>query len=1189
MGHRTIETALKVTNESEYKSALKNCTSELKVMKSELDKVTSDFRSNANSMEALTQKGEVLSKMYNTQQQKVDLLRGAMNKAQETRDAEKEKVSDLRVEYEQAQKTLKDYADEFGETSEEYQKQKAHVDDLRDSIIQHQAKLDASTRSYQYYATQLNKAEVELNDLQDRQEENNRMMEEAQQAADGCASSIDRYGDAVEGAADSTGKSTSAVEAMASAMVASGIQQKVEDLASTMMECSEAAQTFEHSVAQVSTISDESVMSTKQMKNGIMELSRELREDSNNVADAVYNALSAGVQTADVLEFTGQSARLAKAGFTDMTTSVDVLTTILNSYKLEADQTEKVSSTLVKTQDLGKVTVDQLGKVLGRVIPSAAAYGVNLDNISAAYANMTSAGINAENTTTYLSTMLDELADSGSNVAEILRQKTGKSFSELMAGGSSLGDVLEILGSSVGYDNTQFSNLWSSATAAKAAVSLFDGSADAFNRTLTKMANSSGTVAKNYEKMTNVSEYSSQRLQVASNNLKIAIGDQLNPVLDNLREAGAGALEVATDFISKHPSVVSAISGLVTALGLLAGGLSALMIAKSVAAAMTALNISLAACPAVLIATAIAGLVAALSIYAAQTETTKDKVDALTESARTLGQTVADGNTSYDDAVVSAEAAASTVDSYIDRLAELESQGVKTSEQQQEYAMLLEKITTLMPGINVELDAQNDLVKGGADALRDQAEAWEQNAIAEAAYTRYKDDISAMADAEYELAKNQALLSVATKDHARISKQYEATQTLLTRNLQKQQEIQNDTTISYEEAAAALVALEDQESKYRYQLGELSGQLEENEHQQSILNDAIDVSNQTIQENEAFVDAAKKAYEDLSTQTEETSGEVTDNIQNMADNVDVSFERLRESYDGLYKSAKDSLDKQVGLFDEISGKSKMSTSDMIGNLKSQITAFDNYATNIQLAMERGIDIGLVQKLSDGSVESMQIIAELVTATDDQIAELNAAFDQSDVAKKNAANTMSAVEAAYSEGFDTINKDWWQKWYSLGVDSANGLIAAYEAKKPAVAIATGGLADTSIKSYKQRSMINSPSKRWMWLAEQEVAAPLQVYKQAVPKMEEKAKELSDAGYLGAIRSKQAAIPSLVSAASSIPSDSGDAKIYQLMMQILAAVKDGKVIRLDSGTFVGATASKYDAAMGQRKVLADRGAI
>ena len=72
MGQRTIDTILRVQNESGYKAALKNCSSELKVMKSELDKVTSDFRNNANSMEALTRKGEVLSKMYSAQQQKVD-------------------------------------------------------------------------------------------------------------------------------------------------------------------------------------------------------------------------------------------------------------------------------------------------------------------------------------------------------------------------------------------------------------------------------------------------------------------------------------------------------------------------------------------------------------------------------------------------------------------------------------------------------------------------------------------------------------------------------------------------------------------------------------------------------------------------------------------------------------------------------------------------------------------------------------------------------------------------------------------------------------------------------------------------------------------------------------------------------------------------------------------------------------
>jgi TP901 family phage tail tape measure protein len=333
-------------------------------------------------------------------------------------------------------------------------------------------------------------------------------------------------------------------------------------------------------------------MNNQQIHQSVLALSTDLRKEANEVADAAYNALSAGVDTGNMLNFTAQASKLATAGFTDTATSVDVLTTILNAYKMESSQTEKVASTLVKTQDLGKVTVDQMAKVMGRVIPSAAAYGVNLDNIAAAYANMTAAGINAENTTTYLSTMLDELADSGSNVSKVLIDQTGKTFAELMTEGNSLADVLAIIGESVDNDQVKFSNLWASATAGKAAISLFDGSAASFNATLQEMANSSGTVEKNYRKMTDVSEYSSQRLEVASKNLSIIVGDQLNPILDKLRESGAGILEVAADVVAENPMLVSVISGLVVGVGALATGLSALMIVKSVTAAMAALNIT---------------------------------------------------------------------------------------------------------------------------------------------------------------------------------------------------------------------------------------------------------------------------------------------------------------------------------------------------------------------------------------------------------------------------------------------------------------------------------------------------------------------------------------------------------------------------------------------------------------------
>lgn len=1179
MGQRTIDTILRVQSESEYKQALKNCTSELKVMKSELDKATSEYRTNANSMEALTAKGEVLAKMYDAQERKVGLLRGALEKAQSTRDAEEKKTAELREQYEQANNALKAYGDTLGKTSQEYQDQQAQVEKLRDAVIEHQKKLDASTSSVDRYTIQLNRAEVELNGLRDKQQVNTRLMDEAARSADGCATSIDRYGDAVREAADDTDQSTSAVEAMAAAMVATGVQQKVEDLAASMMECSKAAQSYELAIAQVGTIADENVISSKNMQSGILQLSTELRTDANEVAEAVYNALSAGVDTADVLQFTAQSSQLATAGFTDMGTSVDVLTTILNAYKLESSQTEKVASTLVKTQDLGKVTVDQLGKVIGRVIPSAAAYGVNLDNIATAYANMTAAGINAENSTTYLSTMLDELATTGSAVAIILQEQTGKSFAELMASGASLGDVLEILGASVQYDNTQFSNLWSSATAGKAAIALFDGSAVSFNNTLQQMANSSGTVAKNYQKMTAVSDYSSQRMEVAAKNLKIAVGDQLNPVLDKLREAGAGVLEEAARIVADNPALVAAIAGTTTALGLLAGGVSALMIVKSVTAAMQALNITLAANPAVLVTTAIVGLLATLGTYIAQIETTREKVDALTESSRALSETVAAGNTSYEDATTSAEAAAATVGQYIDRLDTLEAQGIDTNAQQMEYAMTLDKINALMPGLNTELDAQTGLLVGGTNALRQQVAAWKENAIAEAAYTRYKDDVSALADAEYELAKNKAKLSMAEKDNQPIKDRL----TQVTEKLRAAQANLNKVTVAGSSYLGATskeqVEAQKQVSALEAEYRELYSQIVEVNAEEGILKQAIEESSKVITDAKVEVDAASEAYETVADSMQSTSQAAGD----MSDAVDEATQEMQEAYAELLVSARTSLDRQIGLFEDLSGKCEISIKDMIDNLKSQQTAFENYADNIQLAMERGIDIGLVQKLSDGSQESMLILAELVKGTDTQIAELNAVFGNVSKAKDTVAEAMAGVEQTVADQLAKAA----EKAEEGGKNIVLGLVKGIKGNKSFYESEVTGMATSGQNAFAKADDSHSPSRKYQKLASYESEAIILQRKADLPKLQASAAEMADVSYASFVQTRQSALLARVGTVGAVHGPNAS-ELIVLVRQLLAEVRKGKILALNGRTLVGETVDDYDTALAQNKILADRGA-
>lgn len=1187
MAKRNIETVLRVQHESEYKAALKNCTSELKVMKSELTKVTSEYRNNANSMEALTAKGQVLSKMYTAQEQKVELLRGAMAKSQSTRDAEAQTVADLRDQYAKAQKTLKEYAEQFGENSEEYTKQKAAVDSLREAVLQHEANLESATRSTNQYATQLNRATVELNDLSDQQEENARLLGEAEQSADHCAKSIDRYGDAVKQAGEQTDKSTSAVEALAGALIASGLKDQIDDVAASMMECSKAAQSHEVAIQKIGTVADATVLSQKELHDQSLKLAMELHRDVDEVTDSVYNALSAGVKTGQVMEFTRQSAMLAKAGFTDLGTSVDVVTSIENAYNLAVEETERVSSVLVKTQDLGKVTVDELGKTMGRVIPSAAAYHVSLENVATSYAVMTANGVNAENTTTNLTAMLDELADSGSQASKILQDQTGKTFAGLMEDGKSLGDVLDILGASVAYDNTQFANLWASSTAGKAALSLYGGSAQKFNNTLNLIANSSGAVARNYEMMSDTSEHASKRVEVASKNLKIAVGDQLNPVLDKLRNSGADVLEVAAQAVTENPALVSTIAGTVTALGTLAVGLTIATKAKAAAAAMSALNATMLANPAVLVAAGLVALGTALATYMAQTETAAEKVDQLTQSAQSLSDTVTNSAQAYDDSMASAEAAGATVDRYIDRLEELEKQGLHTDAQQQEYAMTLDKINHIMPDLNAELDAQTGLVKGGAPALRAQADAWKNLVKQQAIATRYKTEISALADAEFELATNQAQLNMAEKDGAEIKAQLQD----VTQKLSAARQTENElavtgstylgfTSAALEDARAHTADLEAQQAS-------LQAQQAENSASQAVLNEAITAGQAVLDEAKTHVDAAEQAYNELSSATEQTAQTTAESSASMAASIEEAEAKAAEAYEQMYTAAHESLSRQIGLFDDLSGKSELSTQDMINRLSQQAAAFESYADNITIAVQRGVDLGLVRQLSDGSANSMQILAELVSGSDTQIEELNRAFEKTSEARDTVARSMAEIQQAYESSMDDIKRSMQEQGHEVGRYTADGIIGGLKSRQGAYNSAVRSFAGSGTKTYSQVNMINSPSKRWKRLTEWDVEGAIQGYREGIPKFEAQTRKLADAGYSSAIKVKQAQLPAM--AARSMPAQHQDAELVGLLRQVLSAVQAGHVIQMDGKTLVGATAPGVDAALGRNRIYADRGGL
>lgn len=308
---------------------------------------------------------------------------------------------------------------------------------------------------------------------------------------------------------------------------------------------------YETSLAKVGTIADLGKLSIQKLGSQITDMSNTMGIAATDIAEATYQAISAGQDTANAVEFAGQAAKLATAGFTSTTSAVDILTTALNAYGLSADQATHVSDVLLTTQNLGKTSVDELSSSMGKVIPLAAAYNVSVENLSSGLAVMTANGIATAEATTYTKSMLNELGDTGSSVGKILQQQTGKSFAQLNAEGKSLGDVLQILYDSVGGDSTAFAGLWSSVEAGTGALSLASGGADKFNGVLDQMVDSAGATDTAYQTMTDTFQHSMESLQTTAENLSIDLFEAMEPGLMEAANWGTDCLNTLTSALNE--------------------------------------------------------------------------------------------------------------------------------------------------------------------------------------------------------------------------------------------------------------------------------------------------------------------------------------------------------------------------------------------------------------------------------------------------------------------------------------------------------------------------------------------------------------------------------------------------------------------------------------------------------------
>lgn len=897
--------------------------------------------------------------------------------------------------------------------------------------------------------------------LSEKTTETEKNLDEAAEAARKASEEVEKFGDKSEETGkqseESSKKSRDGIKELQGVLASAGIAATLNEIKNGFFDCSEAAAQFETSTAMVATIADTSQKSLSSISKEVRTYSNETGEAASDMAEATYQAISASVNTADAAAFAGTATKLAVGGFTSATTAVDVLTTAINAYGLAASDATQLSDYLITTQNLGKTSVDQLAQSVGKVIPLASAYNVQMDNLSSAYAVLTANGIATAESGTYLKSMLNELGDTGSGVSEVLLNSTGKTFAQLMEQGYSLGDVMAMLGNAVDGDSTAFNALWNSTEAGIGALSLFNAGADKYNSVLESMRTSAGATEKAYSTMADTTDKSKQRMENAFNNLKISVGDVLNPALTQVYEGFTNVFAGMSDFVDEHPAVVAAISAIAVGVGGFTGALAAYNLATTAAKFVTeAFTATLAANPYVLAAAGIVAVTAAAVTltgvlitqsdeYEGMTATCRDQydelqrlndqynaaceqygensdaanslryqLDQLNDEFETNRQTVKEFVAECDGLVEShnkvMDAYNSSTSSIKDqelgtlaltqRLGELASQNTQTTASYTEMKAIIDQLNADVPGLGLTYDGVTESVDATVEAIKKAAKA--------------------QADSEYKAEQQQTYVDL-LKEQSSLEQQIAEAEANLDAERQRRGMRQDDVTGDW--VSGSGLWMEDSPwVAWTSDIDDYKKSLEE-------LQTAYDENQQTLSDIEGEWRGVAQAVEDSQNQTvsyEEAVSAAVSTAQTELDN-------LTAAYDKAYESARTSIEGQIGLFDTMKTSSELSISDMEKAMQSQTDYLNLYSENLKKAAEYGLDDGLIKSLSDGSEESagyinaiIQNIEKLGGSTEGMpaaaskfVSEFNSKFEETEKAKDTFADNVAKMETDFDEKMGEI--------------------------------------------------------------------------------------------------------------------------------------------------------------------------
>lgn len=980
--------------------------------------------------------------------------------------------------------------------------------DLQNKLLAKQQQIEKTTSS-------LNRQTEKLDELGDSLKEAGVDMDDLGQSSTQLTNRIDalkkEQEEVAEGAQTFGNKASQAFGAVHEAIVAAGIATALKEVYEYFADCAQASMDFESAMTGVAKTTDLTDDELSAMSDAIKEMSTEIPATTEELAAIAESAGQLGIHKESLLDFTEIMAMLGTS--TNMTAdeAATSLSRLANITGMSQEDFDRLGATIVDLGNNLATTEKEIVDMSMRIAGAGAQVGMTEAEIMSFSGALSSVGIEAEAGGSAFSTLISNMSlavQQGGDGLEQFADVAGMSASEFAAAfeEDAAGAIIQFI---QGLGNMESEGR--SAIAVLDDMGLSDirmrdallraaGASDVFTNALQIGSNAwdeNTALVNEATKRYATTQSQLTMMQNAYKNLKVAIGDAYTPALQKAYSVGTQVLNAVSQFIKQNPALVNAITAFVGVLGLVVAALAAYTVGAKVAAAASAMLT--AAIPGVNIimgvAAAVAGVTAAIAALAtAAANDAVPSVDELTQAAQGMREAMDEANATYDDTVSSTLAAAGVADTYIAKLEEMEAAGVRTEEEHRQYHNTLALLCQVVPDLANYIDLETDTIEGGTAALRANTEAWKQNAMQQA----YQEQLTAL------YSQYSAVLIEAEENSIGLTKaqyQQEAANKKYNDTVARMNELWNAAAAEAEAYNQEYYAMTDATNFLTQEYYDLQNSLYDiNDEmwaaEQSAKNyqKAIEEDQEAVAAAEAEIALAEEAVQNLTAATQDGGDAATEaaaqeqELQTAITGVKEEINALATAYTEAYDAALESISGQYQLWDEAAGVVATSAGTINSALESQITYWQDYNANLQTLTERSADIEglseMIASFADGSEESVNAIAGMAGATDEQLATMVANWQTLQTEQEAAAGSVADLKTDFTATMDELQAELAAdiEAMDLGTEAAEsgkatiqGFVSGAEAMLPQVQAAYSRIAQAAIDAIDAKLEIHSPSR------------------------------------------------------------------------------------------------------------------